>query len=903
MSSIRPPWWTLVIAASFLGYFALLVHCDLWRPEDEGLSCTFDGGRMAVSLVKPGSPAATAGLRPGDVIAAWNGQPIGDRFDWQAVTANYELDRPMIVDIVRGAQHLQASLKIGWESGRYWGSREGVSMLVVLAAQLFTLVLALVISFKRPRDRVARLGAWLLASAGVFSVVLPYRVAAVWRALPLPVGALLWFPFVSSVVVPALLFTFFQVFPRERRRSAIAWAVAWTPMLGVLLPRSTRMFRVVYLPDRMSVGPGVVLPLILVSLGYTAASVIWLILDYRHLADTNERRRARVLLLGTSVGCLAGGPLMLAYWMAGPEGALFSTWGFTAGTFLLLAVPLSFAYAILRHRLFDIKIIVRQGIQYAFARGSLLATVPAVTAVFVVDLLLHRNEPVAVVVHGRFWVYLALAGLAVLAQVRRRRWLDEVDRRFFRERFDARRLLQQVVEDIRQAGSIERVGPRVVARIEAALHPEFAALLWHEEHDETFRALASAPTEVPVPSLPVKGRLVALLRALGKPVEVSSGETSWARDLPSDEIALLRDTRTDLLVPVAVGVGAAEVILALGPRRSEEPYSREDRELLLTVADALGLLLEHQVTPAPVGEPFEECPTCGTCFEPGTTRCSGDGGVLVRSRIPRLLNGRYRLDCRLGRGGMGTVYAATDTALERRVAVKLIREELTGDAETLERFQREARIAAGFTHPNVVTVHDVGVASGRHAYLVMELLAGSTLRDELRRTARLDPDRALAVLRGVGSAVDAAHRLQLVHRDLKPENILLVRSEAAEIPKVLDFGVAKSVRPGSSFDTSRTTAVGSLIGTPLYMAPEQLRGEVAGPSWDLWALAVIAHELLVGTHPFAGPVSGGLPASPSVPDPWREFFGRALALDPAARPSDAMMLVADLEQALARSQG
>jgi tRNA A-37 threonylcarbamoyl transferase component Bud32 len=893
----------LVIAASFLGYFALLVYCDLWRPEDPGLLCAFDGDRMTASGVKPGSAGARAGVRPGDVIVTFNAQPIHDRFDWQAVTANYELDRPMSVDIARGEQRLQVSLKIGWEPGRHWRSREGLSMLVVLAAQLFTLMFAFVIGFKRPRDRIARLGAWLLASAGVFSVVLPYRVAAVWRALPLPIGALLWLPFVSSLAVPALLFTFFQVFPRERRRSLLAWAVVWMPMLVVLVLRSTRMFRIVYLPERMNVGPAAVLPLILVSLGYTAASVIWLILDHRHLEDTNERRRARVLLLGTAVGCLAGGPLMVAYWVRGQEGALFGTWGFTIGTFLLLAVPLSFAYAILRHRLFDIKVIVRQGIQYALARGILLLMVPAATAVFVGDLLLHRNEPVAVIVHARFWVYLALAGLAVLAQARRHRWLDAVDRRFFRERYDARRLLQQVVEDIRHAGSLERVGPRVVARIEAALHPEFAALLWHEEHDETFRALASAPTEAPVSPLSVQGKLMALLRALAKPIEVSSGVTSWAHDLPPDETAQLRQTRIDLLVPVAVGTGAVEVILALGPKRSEEPYSREDRELLLTIADGLSLLLEHRVTPAPVSEQFEECPTCGNCFEPGTTSCSGDGESLVRTRIPRLLNGRYRLDCRLGRGGMGTVYAATDTALERRVAVKLIREELTGDAETLERFRREARIAAGFTHPNVVTVHDFGIVSGRHAYLVMELLSGSTLRDELRRTTRLDPRRTLGVVRGVGSAVDAGHRLQLIHRDLKPENILLVRSDAAEIPKVLDFGVAKFVRPESSFDTSRAAATGALVGTPLYMAPEQLRGEEPGPSWDLWALAVIAHELLVGTHPFAGPVSGGLPVSPSIPDRWREFFGRALALDPAERPPTALMLVADLERALAQSQG
>ena len=893
----------LVVAASFLGYFALLVYCDLWRPEDQGLLYGFDGGRMVANGVRPGSPAARAGFQRGDVVVAWSAQPIRDQLDWQAVTANYEPGRPMRFDVLRGDQRLQVMLKVGWESGRYWRSREGLSLLAVLAAQWFTLMFAFVIGLRRPCDPIARLGAWLLASAGVFSVVLPYRVAAVWRALPLPIGVALWVPFVSGLAVPALLFTFFQVFLRRRRPSLLAWAAAWTPMLIVLVLRSSRMFRMVYVPDHMNVGPAAVLPLILVSVAYTAAGVIWLVLDYRHVEDTNERRRARVLLLGTMVGCLAGGPLMVAYWVTGHQPGLFGTWGFTIGTFLLLAVPLSFAYAILRHRLFDIKLIVRQGIQYALARGVLLLMVPAVAAVFVGDVLLHRNEPVAAILHARFGVYLALAGLAVLAQVYRHRWLDAVDRRFFRERYDARRLLQQVVEDIRQAGSLERVGPRVVARVEAALHPEFAVLLRREEHEGAFRTLASAPTEVPVPPLSDRGKLVALLRALARPIEVSSGETPWARDLPPDEIAPLRQTRTELLVPVVVGPEKAEVILALGPKRSEEPYSREDRELLTAVSDGLGLLVERPVAPGQVSQPFEECPTCGNCYETGTARCSGDGGLLVPTRVPRLLNGRYRLDRRLGSGGMGTVYAATDTALERRVAVKLVREELIGEAETLDRFRREARIAAGFTHPNVVTVHDFGIASGSHAYLVMELLAGPTLRDELRQGSRFDAPKVLRILSGVGSAVDAAHRLQLIHRDLKPENILLVRSEAGEVPKVLDFGVAKFVQPDSSIDAARATAMGALVGTPLYMAPEQLRGEEAGPSWDLWALAVIAHELLLGTHPFAGPVSGGSPVAPSIPDRWREFFGRALALDPAARPPTALRLVADLERALARSQG
>jgi hypothetical protein len=169
---------------------------------------------------------------------------------------------------------------------------------------------------------------------------------------------------------------------------------------------------------------------------------------------------------------------------------------------------------------------------------------------------------------------------------------------------------------------------------------------------------------------------------------------------------------------------------------------------------------------------FEECPTCGNCYDSGTGSCHVDSSTLVSVNAPRLLADRYRLERRLGRGGMGTVYVALDTSLDRRVAAKLVREDLVGLPGAAERFQREARAAASFSHPNVVTVHDFGVTGG-HAFLVMELLDGRTLRDTLRIEERIDCQRALAILRDVTAAVEAAHRRQLVHRDLKPENICL----------------------------------------------------------------------------------------------------------------------------------
>ncbi len=319
--------------------------------------------------------------------------------------------------------------------------------------------------------------------------------------------------------------------------------------------------------------------------------------------------------------------------------------------------------------------------------------------------------------------------------------------------------------------------------------------------------------------------------------------------MPIGDIHALHGAAIELVVPIATAGAGFEALLVLGPKRSEEPYTEDDGELLMAIAEAVAMRFA-QAAPPPTPEGFEECPTCGGCYESGTARCRTDETALVPSAAPRVLGGRYHLERRLGRGGMGTVYVAFDKSLDRRVAAKIVRAELVGLPGAVERFQREARVAAGFSHANVVTVHDFGVA-GAHAFLVMELLDGRTLRETLRAEQRLDPQRALAVVRDVTAAVEAAHRRRLVHRDLKPENICLVTQGSRETAKVLDFGIAKFLAGADGDPLTTLASGGGLVGTPLYMAPEQIRGERPEPSWDVWALAVIAFEMLTGSHPFA----------------------------------------------------
>ncbi|HEU0130161.1 MAG TPA: Stk1 family PASTA domain-containing Ser/Thr kinase [Mycobacteriales bacterium] len=211
--------------------------------------------------------------------------------------------------------------------------------------------------------------------------------------------------------------------------------------------------------------------------------------------------------------------------------------------------------------------------------------------------------------------------------------------------------------------------------------------------------------------------------------------------------------------------------------------------------------------------------------------------------IGTVLDGRYRLDARIARGGMATVYQGFDTRLDRPVAVKVMHPALAEDDAFVDRFRREAKAAARLSHPAVVAVYDQGEDGGR-VYLVMEHVEGRTLRELIREHGRLSPQQALDVTAGVLEALAAAHAAGLVHRDVKPENVLVSPTGTV---KVADFGLARAIEA-----THHTVADGTLLGTVAYLAPEQVATGAADPRSDLYALGVVLFELLTGTVPFTG---------------------------------------------------
>jgi eukaryotic-like serine/threonine-protein kinase len=256
---------------------------------------------------------------------------------------------------------------------------------------------------------------------------------------------------------------------------------------------------------------------------------------------------------------------------------------------------------------------------------------------------------------------------------------------------------------------------------------------------------------------------------------------------------------------------------------------------------------------------------------------------------------RYTVERTLGRGGMATVELARDEQLGRRVAVKRLFASLAGDELFQTRFFREARMAAGLSHPNVVGVYDVGEEDGV-PYIVMEYVDGETLAELMASGAPMDPDRAVDLLLQICAGLEHAHAAGLVHRDIKPQNLLVRRDGVA---KIADFGIAKTLQ------ATQLTEAGTVLGTATYLAPEQAAGQRVTAAADIYSLGAVAYELLTGRPPYRVESLADLaraqrePPTPleNVPPELSRAVLGALSADPQARPPSAAVFARELAQA------
>ncbi|HSK05007.1 MAG TPA: serine/threonine-protein kinase, partial [Kofleriaceae bacterium] len=302
---------------------------------------------------------------------------------------------------------------------------------------------------------------------------------------------------------------------------------------------------------------------------------------------------------------------------------------------------------------------------------------------------------------------------------------------------------------------------------------------------------------------------------------------------------------------------------------------------------------------APNADDARFCGACGrttSLTEPISNPSLGEAPQL----IGRVIAGRYRILAKLGEGGMGAVYQAEQISLKRTVAIKLLRPDVSASEMLLRRFNAEAEAVAKLRHPNTVNIYDFGQDVDGTLFIAMELIEGRSLRTVIHREAPLPIARTLAIAAQVAASLSDAHQKTIIHRDLKPDNVMLTdRGRSKDNVTVLDFGIAK-LRDDSRGTQHQMTQAGDMLGTPQYMAPEQIRGEPIDGRTDVYALGGMIYEMITGRLPYEAPTVMALlskhlleqapPPSQRRPDlgippAVDDLVMWAMAKDPAARPA------------------
>jgi eukaryotic-like serine/threonine-protein kinase len=901
------------------------------RVPHRGWTGEFAGGQLIVREVETDGPA-DGRLAPGDLVVAVDGDRRLDRLTADRSRGFRGLFPPGLdytLRVRRAGEDIDIALAA---AERRDPAQLHVSQSLLAVAAVWCIVPAL-ISIFRPGPLIAQLAFWACMCAGMSFLAEARLPAMLWAGSFAQTALTLAYP--VSPIHLALAYDFYLRFPGAsialnwRRFRAALYVVCIA--LAVEGPLLDTMLRLVA-PDR--------LPAVREALGPVDRWLYWvesfvypvaflgifavLVRSYRVTDSLDGRRRLHWLLWGTIVG-LAPFTLVLLGMAATQVAGValhLGSW-IIAGNLFTAVIPITLGYAIIKHRVFDIRVVVRKGLQYLFARNALRALLAVPLFGLAYGLATNRDTPIGeLLLSNRVYLYLLVAMLVSLwVRTRLMRW---VDRRFFREAYDRERVLIELIEDVRELESASSVSRLVSQALETAFHPA-SLFIWYRDHDSPHLTLSySSGGYIHRAELAPGSPLLRLIETRRSVIELPLADSE---SLPDADRQWLAEANVSCLVPVMGGGADVLGVLMLGPKKSEEPYSKDDLKLLQAMARQIGLGRENLRLHARVDTDrrirhdvlsrletgqfnlLKECARCGRCYDMVATHCEKDGIELTLTLpVERTLDDKYRLDRLLGRGGMGAVYEATDLRLMRTVAVKVLPGRAFGNQVALRRFEREAQACARLSHPNIVTVYDYGRAGADGAYLVMELIRGATLRVELKERGRIPPHLAAPWFDQICAAVGSAHRAGIVHRDLKPENVLISpASPGAAIVKVLDFGLAK-MGVGAD-EASSLTEPGVVVGTLSYMAPEQLTGAALDQRCDVFAIGVMTAEAIAGTRPFSGRTHGELlfamlndavelkSDSPAMAELQR-VLRRATARDPDARYPSATELGAELGAAL-----
>ena len=633
-----------------------------------------------------------------------------------------------------------------------------------------------------------------------------------------------------------------------------------------------------------------------------------------------ERRRIRLFWSAFAVGF---GPVVTIVVLGALPGVgpSITRWAVSIGPMsviqlFLATVPITVSYAVLVRRLLPLRVVLRQAVQYLLARSVVTAAFLIPLGIVITLCYTNRQQTIADAFSGHLRAWAAILVVAGIGLLGREELLRYIDRRFFREDFDAREVLLNLTADSRRVHRIEELVALVTAGLDRALRPESLAILVRDRSRSQF--LSPFGSVEPVPCSAV---LAEVLSTASEPVEVSLEPAHAFSLLPRAERQWLVDSRARLLLALRASDSGLLGFVTLGERRSELPYSREDRRLLAAIAESAALTIEHHAVRHEASEEDDwwrvgavphssasECELCGLVQMP-TDLCIECGSQVSVADVPRLMFGKFQFNRRIGRGAMGIVYEVRDLSLDRTVAIKT----LPGTSpEHSERLRREAKAMAAVTHVNLATIHGAESWRGR-PMLVCEFMVHGTLAARLAQSA-LSVEEALRLGVALADALAVIHGAGLLHGDIKPSNIGFAHDRT---PKLLDFGLVRMLAAGgvraqspleaSTIRSPNLTLSHSLVGTPLYLSPEAIAGASPAVSFDLWSLNVLLLEATTGDHPFRGAtvketlervsaceVAKALHLlSPSC-QPLADYLGRALSREPGMRPRSALHVAESL---------
>ena len=796
---------------------------------------------------------------------------------------------------------------------------------------------AIVLFLLRSSDATAALSVLALALSGIANSGPP--AGSAWPGFAgEALTGISWFAMPIAFPVIALAILYFPskapLLDRHPSLHALPWLLA-APMLVIATARALHLWGINGLTEIVewsAAHPGLYYGSFSAALALNLACIVEGVYRYRFNHDANERRRIRMAVYTAVPGVLAyalkDGLPVLASLLGSPKQQIPTAAAAVLHALILLPA-FGLVYAVGVQRVLGPRVVLRRSLQYALASRTMtfIAMLPAIPLAW----MLMRDSDLTIreIAANRGIGYLALMLLVAVGLFYRHRARAWLDAHFFREEYDARKILVSLAGRVRFETDPSDLASLVVKQIDEALHPEMTAFMVDGIQPGVMTAVSTLHREAE--PLPSDSGLMAMLRWSDQPLEIFLNDPrSPARRLPAEEQAWLERTGATLLVPVVGADRGLVGVIVLGEKRSEEAYTSDDGQLLASIAAQVGLgfdvarlrrrvessggLASAETHTLAAIQAMVECPVCGRCEEAGTATCSADSSPLYPVQgVPRVVDNKFRIEQLLGRGGMGAVYRARDVRLDRLVALKVVRPELLSDGEARQRFRREAQIVARLQHPSIVSVFDYGTFVDGGAFLVMELVRGEDLRRVLQREGRLEIDRALRILTAVCAAIEAAHREGVLHRDLKPENILLPGGGLDA--KVLDFGVAKVMGEVPDRDPLRTgtgslvTAAGMIIGTPAYMAPEQLHGVPPDVRSDVFSLAVVAFEMLTGELPYGrGSLADmvmahargvpAFPAAPALPSHLERAVRAALDPDRAARTPSVSLFAKQITTAL-----